>query len=142
LRVLTTKDQLSGLDGPALERYAALLMSQPQRLVAIAGRGKNQSEENAIVDYTLRHGTLSRRDAKRSTRAGKKINPLWSRRIRRSLESISRARRQRRRLRRKPPLRRSLNEATIGQRIGKAVDRAQMLAGDPGSTMARATAST
>ncbi len=125
LRALTAKDQVSGLDGQPLERFASLLIGQPQRFAAAAGKGVNESQENSLVDYALRHGTLSQATQAIEAR-GRKINPLWTR-AHTALTGVYFASAQ-------PSTRTAftsmLNDTTIGERIGKQVDRNQMLAGD------------
>ncbi len=125
LRVLTSKDQLSGLDGPALERYLSMLLNQPQRLVAVAGRGKNAPQETAVVDFAVRNGTLVQATQAIEAR-GKKVNPLWTRAYT-ALAGVYFSSTQ---PATKVAFTQILNDAPIGARIGKAVDPAQALAGD------------
>ncbi|MEO8028467.1 MAG: hypothetical protein ABI823_18445, partial [Bryobacteraceae bacterium] len=125
LRVLTSKDQLSGLSGPPLDRYVSLIIGQPARLAAAAGRGRNPTQENAVVDYAVRNGTFAQATQAVEAR-GRKVNPLWTRAYT-GLTGIYFASTQ-------PATKTAfvsmLNDATVGDRIGKPVDRNQILAGD------------
>ncbi len=124
LRVLTLRDQQGGLTGPALERFAELIASNPQQLDAVASSNPSQEVRNAVVNAVLKSG-ISQRSFQAVAARGKGLPPVWTRAYTAltglyfdaNTPVVNQA------------FRDALGTATIGERLGKPVDRTQQLAG-------------
>src|SRR5207302_3268854 len=125
LRVLALKAELSGIAGPELDRYAELLTRSPQRLATAASSDPSDEIRNAIANYVLKSGNTSRAFDVIAAR-GRGLPPVWTRAYTAltglyfvaNTAPVNTA------------FREVLGTATIGDRLGKPVDRNQQLAGD------------
>lgn len=126
LRALSTAFKRSGLAGEMLERYFELLLaSSPQRLLSAAETGGPSSARNAAANFALASGNGSLALQAIAAR-GRSLPPVWTR----AYEGLvglyySDA---------APEINAAfvatLGAGTIGERVGKPVDRNQQLAGD------------
>ena len=57
LRMLQFESDRTPLAGPLFDRYAALLMASPQRLVAAITRERRAEVANSLVNFAVEHGT-------------------------------------------------------------------------------------
>jgi hypothetical protein len=122
--VLLAMNNRSELSGPLQDRFAQLVLSQPNRLAGVAG-GNNSTTANALLNYTMEHSTAVIAQQAITAR-GAKLGPQWTNAYTAltGLYFASNA----------APVRAAfpalLGDMTIGGRIGKPVDRTKQLAGD------------
>jgi len=121
-RVLQLQNSRSALQGPALDRYGALLGS---RLPAAISSERRAAVADALVNYAMAHGNAVA--AQRAIAArGVKNGPLWTDAYT-GLAGVYFASAA-------APVKTAfsdlLGNMTIGARVGKAVDRDRQLAGD------------
>ncbi len=125
LRVLKIREQQGGLNGKLLDRFAELLARTPAQFDAAVSADPSADIRNAMATYALRQPDFSRALAGIAGR-GEGLPPVWTRAYTglTGLYFASPA----------PQVgtafREALGEATIGERVGKQVDRDQQLAGD------------
>ncbi len=126
LRLLSLREQRGGLSGESLERYFELLLARdPQRLVAIAESSRRGELRNAAVGFAITRGDASL--ARRAVAArGRSLVPLWTRAYT-ALAGLYHSDAS-------PEVNAAfvaaLGPETIGERVGKPVDRNQQLAGN------------
>ena len=125
LRVLQTQNQRSALQGPMLDRYAALLAAQSQRLAAAISREQRSAVADALVSFAIDHASATSAQQAIAAR-GARNGPLWTKAYT-ALAGIYFANTA-------VPVKIAftdlLGDMTIGSRIGKPVDRDHQLAGD------------
>ena len=126
LRVLTQLDESAALLGEQIPRYAELLSQRAaQRLTTVAASDKQENVRDGIANYVLDHGAFPRALDVIAAR-GRGMPPVWTPAYT-GLAGVWFA---------KPApqvnaaFRDALGIATIGDRLGKPVDRDRHLAGD------------
>ena len=125
LRVLQMQNDRAPLAGPVFDRYAQLLMAQPQRLVAAIARDRRGEVANGLVNYAVEHGSANVAQQAIAAR-GTRMGALWTKSYT-GLAGLYFATDT-------APVRAAFNgilgDMTIGARIGKPLDRNAQLAGD------------
>ncbi len=125
LRVLQMQSDRAPLAGPVFDRFAQLLMAQPQRLVAAIARERRAEVANGLVNYAIEHGSAGVAQQAIAAR-GTRMGVLWTKSYT-GLAGVYFATNT-------APVRAAfsgiLGDMTIGARIGKPVDRNAQLAGD------------
>ncbi len=126
LRVLALKAKQGSLSGPQLDRYAELLTRSPQKLTAAASSDPSEGIRDAIANYVIKSGNTARALEVVPAR-GRGLAPVWTRSYI-ALTGLYFATNT-------PPVNAAFRDAlgtsaTIGERLGKPVDRTQQLAGD------------
>ena len=123
-RVLELENNRGELNGPLLDRYAQLLIAQPQRLTAVLM--KSATNDDAILNYAMEHSTaniVQQAITAKGTRAGAQWTNAYTALAGLYFSTNS------------APVKAAfpalLGDMTIGSRIGKPVDRALGLAGEP-----------
>ena len=125
LRLLDQLEQRSQLGGTLITRYAELLSTTPARFTAVAKSGRSLNVRNEFATYALQHFGADRALEVIAAR-GVGQQPIWNRAYTglAGLYFASAA----------PQVgtafREALGTATIGERVGKPVDRNLQLAGD------------
>jgi len=125
LRILQRANSRAALNGPLFERYARLLMAQPQRLSTVIAQEQRTAPANALLNYALEHANLATAQAAVAAR-GAKTGPQWAKAYTALTglyfaDSSASAR---------SAFTDLLSDMTIGARIGVPVDRDRQLAGD------------
>lgn len=125
LRVLALKDRQGNLAGPNLERYAELLARTPARLKTVASSDPSEEVRNAMANYFLQTGNEARSFEVIGAR-GQGLPPVWTKAYTAlsGLFFLSSAPQV------AADFQSALGLATIGERLGKPVDRNQQLSGD------------
>ncbi len=124
LRVLNAMRAQNLLGGETARYYELLLAHEPQTLVNLAGAGQ-QGERDASANFVVSHGDSPTARSAVTTR-GHGLPPVWTRAytalvglyFRDTSPEVDGA------------FRAALGQDTIGQSLGKPVDRTQQLAGD------------
>jgi tetratricopeptide (TPR) repeat protein len=125
LRVLAQLDQRGELAGPLIERYADLLSKTPQRFLAVVKSDRSASVRNEFAGYALDNfGAAKALEIIAARGTGQQ--PVWNHAytalaglyFASSAPQVNAA------------FREALGTGTIGERIGKPVDRQLQLAGD------------
>ena len=124
MRVLAVMRGQNLLGGETARYYELLLAHDPQTLLGFTGMG-SQNERDAAANFVVSHGD-SRIAGSSVARRGSGLPPVWSRAytalvglyFRDPSSEIDGA------------FRSALGQATIGESLGKPVDRTQQLAGD------------
>jgi len=126
LRLLTQMDQRNVLSGNPMKRYAELLSTRdPQKFIAVTSSDSSEQVRNGFADYAVQNATAARALEVIGAR-GKGLPQVWTRAYT-GLVGLYFA----------DPgalvntaFRDALGAGTIGERIGKPVDRDLQLAGD------------
>lgn len=125
LRLLSARYEQAGLQPDQLERFCRALLPQPPRLTALLARNRWPQLENQLTECVIQHGSFDTGMAAIQAR-GQRTSPLWIQAYT-ALAGLYHASPD-------PRVRAAFAEALgsplIGDRIGKPVDRAQVLAGD------------
>ena len=125
LRVLTALDRLNGLNGEQLDRYFKLLLArQPESLIAFAANG-SEYRRDAAANFAVANTAPPFAYQVLEARA-KGHPPVWSPAYR-GLAGLYFADGD---ARVNAAFMQALGDATIGERVGKPVDRGRQLAGD------------
>ncbi len=123
LRVLEIQQRRSPLKGQMFDRYCQLLLAQPQQLAAVIHQGG--ATANAVLNYAFEHGSEALVREGIAAR-GQTAGALWTKAYT-ALAGLYFADAS-------PSVNAAftgvLGDMTIGQRVGKPVDRNQQLAGD------------
>jgi cellulose synthase operon protein C len=125
-RVLQGENNRSTLSGVLVDRYAQLVVGQPQRLTAVLSRETGAANEGAILNYAMEHSPVAVAQ-QAITLKGRRAGPLWTNAYT-ALAGLYFASNAPAVKAASPAL---LGEMTIGSRIGKPVDRTKQLAGEP-----------
>ncbi|MBX9603763.1 MAG: hypothetical protein K2X35_22340, partial [Bryobacteraceae bacterium] len=125
LRVLSLRYQQSGLEPEQLERFCGALLPRPAALSDLLARNNWPQLENQLAECAIRRGNLAVSLAAIQAR-GQRSSPLWIKAYT-ALAGLYHASAD-------PRVRAAFEDAlgspVIGERIGKPVDRAQVLAGN------------
>jgi tetratricopeptide (TPR) repeat protein len=125
LRVLDQLDRRGALTGAPITRYAELLSKTPQRFLAVAKSGRSANVRNEFATYALDNFSAARALEVIAAR-GAGQQPVWNHAYTAltGLYFASPAPQV------NTAFRDALGTATIGERLGKPVDRQLQLAGD------------
>jgi len=126
LRVLATLFGQRTLGGQSLERYFELLLAtDPQRFVAIAGEGQPSAVRDAAANFALASGN-GRLTLEAIAAHGRDLAPIWTS----AYTALSGLYYSDASPQVTAAYRAALGAGTIGERVGKPVDRDRQLAGD------------